>query len=184
MLIPAVDYFSRAVAVAERDGSLSGDLLSEVSTNSHCTLCSRLMTPTTQAAEASMSLGNVSYSHQNEQYFQRAIRYLRTATRIPGYQLCPYLQRYVVNISSHSGMLLILRTGISTIMDDSSINGRLGVYLLVGGSSESLSACHQHSPKFLLRLAGVWRRRTRDACGRPERTRLRSNQGLLWCCLL
>jgi hypothetical protein len=30
MLIPAVDYFSRAIEVAERAGQLPGDLLSEV----------------------------------------------------------------------------------------------------------------------------------------------------------
>jgi hypothetical protein len=48
---------------------------------------------TQQAAEANMSLGNVSYSHQNEQYFHRAIRYLRRASQIPGYRLSPYLQR-------------------------------------------------------------------------------------------
>lgn len=30
MLIPAVDYFTRAINVAERDGGLDGDLLSEV----------------------------------------------------------------------------------------------------------------------------------------------------------
>ena len=31
MLIPAVDYFSRAIDVAERNGQLTGELLSEVS---------------------------------------------------------------------------------------------------------------------------------------------------------
>jgi hypothetical protein len=40
-----------------------------------------------------MSLGNVSYSHHNEQYFHRAIRYLRRASQIPDYHLSPYLQR-------------------------------------------------------------------------------------------
>jgi hypothetical protein len=34
MLIPAVDYFSRAVEVAERVGELTGELLSEVWTTS------------------------------------------------------------------------------------------------------------------------------------------------------
>jgi tetratricopeptide (TPR) repeat protein len=74
MLIPAVDHFARAIEVAERNGEPSGELLSE-------------------AAEANMSLGNVSYSHQNEQYFQRAIRYLRRAAQIPGFRLSSYLQR-------------------------------------------------------------------------------------------
>lgn len=35
MLIPAVDYFSRAITLAERDGGLDGDLLSEVSVASN-----------------------------------------------------------------------------------------------------------------------------------------------------
>jgi hypothetical protein len=35
MLIPAVDYFSRAIDVAERDGMLSGELLTEVRMTSH-----------------------------------------------------------------------------------------------------------------------------------------------------
>ncbi len=34
MLIPAVDYYSRAIDVADRDGLLTGELLSEVRTTS------------------------------------------------------------------------------------------------------------------------------------------------------
>jgi hypothetical protein len=49
-----------------------------------------------KAAEANMSLGNVSYSHQNEQFFQRAVRFLRRASQIPGFRLSPYLQRYKI----------------------------------------------------------------------------------------
>lgn len=51
-----------------------------------------------QAAEANMSLGNVSSSHGNERYFHAAIRYLRRASSIPGYVLSPYLQRYASQI--------------------------------------------------------------------------------------
>ena len=40
-----------------------------------------------------MSLGNVSYSQNNEQYFQQAVLWLRRAAQIPGFQLSPYLQR-------------------------------------------------------------------------------------------
>lgn len=100
MLIPAVDYFSRATNVAERTESLTGELLSEVSNLSsrqYFTGTSRLTDGDSyvlQAAEANMSLGNVSYSHQNEQYFHRAIRYLRQASQISGFRLSPYLQRY------------------------------------------------------------------------------------------
>jgi len=95
-LIPAVDYFSRAVAAAERDGRLDGDILSEVSI-----FCGYInlttLTDLCQAAEASMSLGNVSYSHSNEQHFHRAIRYLRRASQLPGYRLSVYLQGLVLS---------------------------------------------------------------------------------------
>ncbi|KAK5243126.1 hypothetical protein LTR16_008094, partial [Cryomyces antarcticus] len=43
-------------------------------------------------AEAYMSLGNVSYTRINEQYFHQAISYLRMATNVPGYSLSPHLQ--------------------------------------------------------------------------------------------
>jgi hypothetical protein len=48
-----------------------------------------------QAAEAYMSLGNVSYSSVNERYFRQALLYLRRATQISGYTLSPYLQQFV-----------------------------------------------------------------------------------------
>ncbi|OAL17501.1 hypothetical protein AYO22_11633 [Fonsecaea multimorphosa] len=70
MLIPAVDYFSRAVDVAERDGELAGELLSEVRTISslvhlsarspHAKFETERLTyngfTTLQAAEANMML--------------------------------------------------------------------------------------------------------------------------------
>ncbi|KIW14756.1 hypothetical protein PV08_07540 [Exophiala spinifera] len=74
MLIPAVDFLARAVEVAEVDGRLTGNLLSE-------------------AAESLMHLGNVTYSHSNEQYFHRAVRFLRRAAQMPDFRLSPYLQR-------------------------------------------------------------------------------------------
>lgn len=46
-----------------------------------------------------MSIGNVSYSSHNEQYFHRAIRHLRRASQIPGFHMSPYLQRYVCCIA-------------------------------------------------------------------------------------
>ncbi|KAK5006246.1 hypothetical protein LTR39_005714 [Cryomyces antarcticus] len=46
-------------------------------------------------AEAYMSLGNVSYTRINEQYFHQAISYLRMATNVPGYSLSPHLQQSV-----------------------------------------------------------------------------------------
>ncbi|RVX65836.1 hypothetical protein B0A52_10293 [Exophiala mesophila] len=76
LLIPAVDHYARALELAESQGSVHGDILAE-------------------AAEANMSLGNVSSSHGNERYFHAAIRYLRRASDIPGYVLSPYLQSYL-----------------------------------------------------------------------------------------
>jgi hypothetical protein len=48
-----------------------------------------------QAAEAYMSLGNVSYSYVNERYFRQALIYLRRASQLPNYTLSPYLQQCV-----------------------------------------------------------------------------------------
>ncbi|KAF2753183.1 hypothetical protein EJ05DRAFT_480546 [Pseudovirgaria hyperparasitica] len=76
ILVPATEYFSRAVEASQRLGSLSGHLLIE-------------------AAEAFMSLGNVSYSRTNEQYFRRAIHYLRMATAMPTFNLPAHLQQYL-----------------------------------------------------------------------------------------
>jgi hypothetical protein len=49
-----------------------------------------------------MSLGNVTYSHHNEQYFHRAIRYLRRAHQMSGFRLSPYLQRYEIPFFSRA----------------------------------------------------------------------------------
>ena len=49
-----------------------------------------------KAAEANISLGNVSYSHHSEAYFHQAVRYLQQASEVRGYTLGAYLQRYVV----------------------------------------------------------------------------------------
>jgi len=76
ILLPSTEYFTRAVNSAELTGQMTGDLL-------------------TQAAEAYMSLGNVSYSSVNERYFRQALLYLRRATQISGYTLSPYLQHYL-----------------------------------------------------------------------------------------
>lgn len=76
ILLPSTEYFSRAVNVADRHGVLSGPLLA-------------------LAAESYMSLGNVSYSYVNEQYFRQALMYLQRASEIPGYALSPYLRSYL-----------------------------------------------------------------------------------------
>jgi hypothetical protein len=48
---------------------------------------------TWQAAEAYMSLGNVSYARVNEDYFRQAIHFLRRASDTPGFPLPSHLQR-------------------------------------------------------------------------------------------
>lgn len=46
-----------------------------------------------KAAEAYMSLGNVSYSRMNEDYFRQAIDYLRMASDTAGFPLPSHLQK-------------------------------------------------------------------------------------------
>ncbi|RMZ86918.1 hypothetical protein DV736_g5856, partial [Chaetothyriales sp. CBS 134916] len=76
MLLPAAEYFQRAITAAESLHRLDGALLS-------------------LAAEAHISLGSVSPSHHNEQYFNQAISYLQTASQITGFHLSPFLQHYL-----------------------------------------------------------------------------------------
>ncbi|KAL1633644.1 hypothetical protein SLS56_002792 [Neofusicoccum ribis] len=76
VLSPASDYFARAVQAAYAEGCMTGDLLEK-------------------AAEAYMSLGNVSYSRNSQQYFSQALRYLRMTSGISGYQLPEHLQQYL-----------------------------------------------------------------------------------------
>ena len=40
-----------------------------------------------------MSLGNVSYSRINEDYFRQALHYLRQASNVAGYPLPAHLRR-------------------------------------------------------------------------------------------
>lgn len=42
-----------------------------------------------------MSLGNVTASPNDERHFSHAIRYLRRAEALPGYQLSQYMQQYL-----------------------------------------------------------------------------------------
>jgi hypothetical protein len=48
-----------------------------------------------QAAESQMSLGNVTGTPNDEQFFTQAIRYLRRAEAVPGYILSVYLAQYL-----------------------------------------------------------------------------------------
>jgi len=95
ILLPAIEYLRRAVEQAdtEEDGP-SGHLLVTVGVDlKNIALCwSDLLL---EAAEAYMSLGNVSYSSTNTDYFRQAILYLRRASVIPGFPLPSHLQRYV-----------------------------------------------------------------------------------------
>jgi hypothetical protein len=51
-----------------------------------------------------MSLGNVSYSRMNEEYFRQAIYCLRTASDIAGFPLPSHLQRYVPKAKRYHGL--------------------------------------------------------------------------------
>lgn len=119
MLLPATEHLQRAIVAAERAQTVNGDVLALVSPLCFLQLYGSLFPreSTTghttdgfahsQAAEAYISLGNVSYSHHNEQYFQQAVRYLQQASAIPGYQLSPYLQRYVIDFKCFPVLFLV-----------------------------------------------------------------------------
>ncbi|OWY43582.1 proliferating cell nuclear antigen [Alternaria alternata] len=76
LLLPATDYLQRAVYVATEQGVITGHLLS-------------------MAAEAFMSLGNITSVMANGRYFQQAIAYLRAARDTPNYFLSPHLEQYL-----------------------------------------------------------------------------------------
>ncbi|KAG9188118.1 hypothetical protein G6011_02041 [Alternaria panax] len=76
LLLPATDYLQRAVYVATEQGVVTGHLLST-------------------AAEAFMSLGNITSVMVNGRYFQQAIAYLRAARDTPNYFLSPHLEQYL-----------------------------------------------------------------------------------------
>ncbi|KAF1951924.1 hypothetical protein CC80DRAFT_423781 [Byssothecium circinans] len=76
LLLPAVEYMKHAVGAAEAQNSLCGPLLAT-------------------AAEAYMSLGNVSSARINEPYYHQALSYLRKASEASDYSLPTHLQQYV-----------------------------------------------------------------------------------------
>ncbi|KAF2682817.1 hypothetical protein K458DRAFT_341694 [Lentithecium fluviatile CBS 122367] len=85
ILLPAIEYLKHAVDAAISQDKLSGTLLS-------------------LAAEAYMSLGNVSSARTNGQHFHEALVYLRRATEIPNFELPLHLQQYV-SFGPHDGQL-------------------------------------------------------------------------------
>lgn len=95
ILLPAIEYLRRAVEEADTQGTINGSLLVTVCLASRSASLrvwwSDLLL---EAAEAYMSLGNVSYTRINTDYFRQAIMYLRRASRIPGFPLPAHLQRY------------------------------------------------------------------------------------------
>lgn len=90
LLLPATDYLQRAVGAARAQGTLNGPLLSTVGT-----LLPTLAANTNEAkaAEAFMSLGNVTSPRVHDDYFRRAISYLRAATAVDGYSLPLHMQQ-------------------------------------------------------------------------------------------
>ncbi|KAF2028122.1 hypothetical protein EK21DRAFT_70523 [Setomelanomma holmii] len=74
ILLPAVEYLKRAVDTAHSQGTVTGAMLST-------------------AAEAHMSLGNVTSSRVHEPYFQQAMAYLREAAELADYVLPAYLEQ-------------------------------------------------------------------------------------------
>ncbi|GAB7332081.1 hypothetical protein MBLNU13_g03969t1 [Cladosporium sp. NU13] len=76
LLQPAAEYLERAVTAASNQGVVSGDLLAK-------------------AAEAYMSIGNVSGPRTNQQYFRRALQLLQRASDVEDYALPGHLQKYL-----------------------------------------------------------------------------------------
>jgi hypothetical protein len=61
----------------------------------HIRTCENVELTIIQAAEAYMSLGNVSSPRTNEQYFRRALQLLQRASQVQGYSLPRHLQKLV-----------------------------------------------------------------------------------------
>ncbi|KAI9803972.1 MAG: hypothetical protein M1833_000253 [Piccolia ochrophora] len=80
-LLPSTEFFKRAVDAAEVQHRVNGALLA-------------------LAAEAYLSLGNVSTPNEGIEYFGQAVRYLRRARQIPRYPLPPHLQQLVPHAST------------------------------------------------------------------------------------
>ncbi|KAF2105380.1 hypothetical protein BDV96DRAFT_509438 [Lophiotrema nucula] len=74
ILLPATEYLQRAVNAAQQQEATTGTLYAT-------------------AAEAFMSLGNVSSVRVNDRYFHEALGYLRAADEIPNYTLPSHLQQ-------------------------------------------------------------------------------------------
>ncbi|MCJ1420057.1 hypothetical protein MMC32_006414 [Xylographa parallela] len=75
-LRPSLESFDRALAIANAQGGASGELL-------------------TLGAEAFISFANVSHPQRNEAYYQKALRLLRAASEIDGYQVETHLQNFL-----------------------------------------------------------------------------------------
>ncbi|MCJ1389272.1 hypothetical protein MMC18_002128 [Xylographa bjoerkii] len=75
-LLPSLEAFDRALDVANAQGGASGDLL-------------------TLSAESFINFGNVSHPQRNEPYYQKALRLLRVASEIEGYQIEVHLQQFL-----------------------------------------------------------------------------------------
>ncbi|MCJ1243023.1 hypothetical protein MMC30_000219 [Trapelia coarctata] len=74
LLRPALESLDRAIEVSDMQGTASGELLA-------------------LATEAYISFGNVSHPRDNETYYQTALRLLRRASQIQGYELVPHLEQ-------------------------------------------------------------------------------------------
>jgi TPR repeat protein len=89
ILVPAIEYLQRAVDAAHAQGNVQGPLLSTV----HGFFLLDDQTNSMQAAEAYMSLGNVTSSRSNDRYFQQAMAYLREAAELGDYRLPAHLEQ-------------------------------------------------------------------------------------------
>ncbi|KAH8805102.1 hypothetical protein F5884DRAFT_885107, partial [Xylogone sp. PMI_703] len=81
-LYAAIDFFHRALVVAETRDAVTGDFLSTI-------------------AELHMAMGSVSDSPADDYYFTNGVRYLRRAQNLPGHSLSSYLKEFLDNFGRY-----------------------------------------------------------------------------------
>jgi hypothetical protein len=93
ILLPAIEYLSRAVDNAHAQENVTGTLLATVYITSWW--WRDLALTSSQAAEAYMSIGNVTSSRMNDRYYRQAMIYLREAAEMTEYSLPTHLAQWV-----------------------------------------------------------------------------------------
>jgi hypothetical protein len=94
LLLPATDYLQRAVDAARAKQNMTAPLLLTVNA---ILSTSRLTANPAKAAEAFMSLGNVTSPRVQDDYFRQAILHLQAAKELDSHSLPLHMQQYVTH---------------------------------------------------------------------------------------